>query len=115
MEKEHTISSPSIRFMPLERVVFPEPLSPAIPNTNTLPDFLILFMIDFINSPFLLPPSSYLYLHQMLFLIIDQVNPSVALYQAVNRHACHLTPRPFPHNRDLVYRLMISVMQAKRR
>ena len=50
MEKEQTISSPSILFMPREMVVFPEPLSPAIPKTNTLPDPLILSIIDFIFS-----------------------------------------------------------------
>jgi hypothetical protein len=36
--------------MPREMVVLPEPLSPAIPKTNTLPDFLILSITDFMYS-----------------------------------------------------------------
>ncbi len=41
-----TFSSPSILFMPLDRVVFPEPLSPATAKTKTLPESMILSVRD---------------------------------------------------------------------
>ena len=37
-----TFSSPNILFMPLDSVVFPEPLSPATAKTKTLPESMIL-------------------------------------------------------------------------
>ena len=67
--------------------------------------------ISTVENPDHLCPSSYLYLHEMLPLIIDQVYRPVAAHLAVDRHA----PRcPRSRKRDVIECLTVMVMQAKR-